>query len=48
MMPTYPLGYVRPKQRGNGRLHGWPVLILDLFDKALHLTNERSCLPPRR
>ena len=28
------------------RLHGWSVLTVGLLDKALHLTNERSCFPP--
>ncbi len=28
------------------RLYGWSVLTADLLDKALHLTNERSCFPP--
>ena len=28
------------------RLHGWSVLTVDLLDKALHPTNERSHFPP--
>ena len=44
-LPPSGRGKLAPELPPN-RLHGWSVLTVDLVDKALHPTNERSHFPP--